>query len=372
MMRKNNKGNLLEGLVVDNNDPQQMGRLKVWVPSLDGDSYEIQNLPWVYYMSPLAGQTLDFVQGETASKTEGYKSFGFWAIPKIGNIVIVGLLHNDSNLRFYMGSLFGEHGNRSLPNGRNRPDITSGPLSDTYEPIQPHFENLKMQFNGKLDSSEAKTRGAYERAVAQDKTVKDGKEGYQNSTITKDKLEPQTYCFVSPGGNSVIFQDNPENSRVRIKSSSGHQIIMDDANERIYISTSRGNNYIELDTDGRIHIFSNNDIALTTEGNLDFTVGKSFSVNAKEINLSAREKFNILACDDFNLKSDKNIKVLSGIDCDMKSKAEFTISSSKLYLNSKSKPAKEADCPNKPTVVPEHEPWTRAASKVKRNKNWKA
>ena len=61
MMRKNNKGNLLDGLVVDNDDPQQMGRLKVWVPSLDGDDYNIENLPWTFYLSPIASQTLDFM-----------------------------------------------------------------------------------------------------------------------------------------------------------------------------------------------------------------------------------------------------------------------------------------------------------------------
>ena len=32
---------LMEGIVVDTNDPQQMGRVKAWVPAIDGDLYEI-------------------------------------------------------------------------------------------------------------------------------------------------------------------------------------------------------------------------------------------------------------------------------------------------------------------------------------------
>lgn len=370
-MRKNIKGNLLDGMVVDNDDPQQMGRLKIWVPALDGDSYEIENLPWAYYMSPLAGQTLDFIAGEWASKSSGYKSYGFWAIPKIGSIVVVGLLHNDSNMRIYFGSLFGEHGNRSLPNGRNRPDITPGPLSDTYDPLHPTIDNLKKQFNDNLTASESQTRGAYERAVAQDKTFKDGVEGYQSSTQNPNKLESQTYCLVTPGMHSLIFQDNPSNCRLRLKSASGHQIIMDDANERIYISTARGNNYIELDTDGRIHVYSNNDVALTVGGNLDFSVSGNFNVNAQNVNLSARNDMKISSCKNFHVNSGGNLNLTSETTTNLKVGENLVVSSSMIYLNS-STSAEAAECAAEPSVVPSHEPWTRPISKVQRNKNWRA
>ena len=36
---------IMEGLVVATDDPDQMGRVKVWVPSLDGENYEIVSLP---------------------------------------------------------------------------------------------------------------------------------------------------------------------------------------------------------------------------------------------------------------------------------------------------------------------------------------
>jgi hypothetical protein len=371
MMRKNNKGNLLDGLVVDNDDPQQMGRLKVWVPSLDGDDYNIENLPWTFYLSPIASQTLDFKAAETQSQTNGYKSYGFWAIPKIGTIVVIGLLHNDSNLRFYIGSIFGEHGNRSLPNGRNRPDITPGPLSDTYEPIQPAIDNLKMQFQNNLTASEAITRGVYERAVAQDKTLKDGSEGYDISPSNKEKLEPQTYCLVTPGLHSLVFQDNPKNCRVRVKSASGHQIILDDANERIYISTARGNNYIELDGDGRIHIYANNDVSMNVGGDLNFSATGNFNVNANNVNIAARADTKISSCGSFHVNAGSELNLTSSKDTNFKVGQNFVLSSSKMLLNGSSKAA-EAVCADVPSVVPAHEPWVRPNSKIKRNKNWRA
>ena len=62
---------LMEGVVVDTSDPQQMGRLKIWVPGVDGDLYDIANLPWATYLSPLAGQTRDYPAGPNSTKTSG-------------------------------------------------------------------------------------------------------------------------------------------------------------------------------------------------------------------------------------------------------------------------------------------------------------
>jgi hypothetical protein len=367
---------LMEGVVVGTNDPQQMGRLKIWVPAIDGDYYNIQDLPWAIYVSPMAGQTLDYPAGPHSELTEGYMSYGMWCIPKSGSLVIVGFLYNDPNRRIYLGSYFREHGNRSLPTGRNRSDIAKAPVSDTYDAIEPQTENLNTQFRNNLVASEARTRGAYERAVAQDKTDKDGTEGYQTNLIEpKDdagnpKYESQTYTWSTPGRHALIFQDNPSNGRIRVKTAAGHQIILDDANERIYVSTAHGKNWIELDQDGRVHLYATDSISISTGGDFNLTAVGNLNLDAGgSVNIQAGGDLKLAGCGSANL---------SGAGVNIESTASFNIlasgsllqSASEIHLNGPS--AASAECPDAPSVIPTHEPWVRDLSKGSRNKFWKA
>ena len=367
---------LMEGVVVDTNDPQQMGRIKVWVPAIDGDRYDIEHLPWAKYMSPLAGQTRDYPAGPNGTSTSGLQSYGFWAVPKTGALVIIGLLYNDPNKRVYIGSYFRGHGNRSLPVGRNRPDLAPAPVSDTFSPVEPQTSNLNAQFRNQLTASEARTRGAYERQVAQDKTDKDGTEGYQTDLVApKDErgvaqYDPQTYVLTTPGRHALIFQDNPETGRVRVKTSAGHQIILDDANERIYVSTCKGNSWFEMDQDGRIHVYGADSISFSTGGDFNVTAVGDFNVAAGgDVNIQAAGVGRIAACGSMNL---------SGSGVNLESSASFNVlaagtilqTGSAIHLNGPG--AGSAECPQAPSTVPTHEPWTRAASKVARNSHWKA
>lgn len=362
---------LYEGVVVDNSDPQQMGRLKVWCPGLDGDSYQVENLPWVRYVTPLAGQAIDYPAGSGAI-TPGPVSYGLWQIPKVGATVIIGLLYGDANLRFYIGSYFPEHGNRSLPAGRNGPNDSNsapGPQSDSHDPIEPSLNHLNSQFQGNLTASEAVTRGAYERQVAQAKTDKDGKEGYQKGVLEQG-LDPQTYCWTTPGRHAIIFQDNPETARTRIKTANGHQIIMDDVNERIYISTCNGQNYIELDQDGRVHIYAADSISVTSGGDFNLSAKGNINLQAgKSINLNATDSFKLSACKNISMSSDTAINIASEKSFDILGKATLKLTSPGLNINAA--PALPGDCADKPEVVPQHEPWTRPESKYARNQLWK-
>jgi hypothetical protein len=360
---------LMEGVVVDTNDPQQMGRVKIWVPALDGDMYNIADLPWATYVSPMAGQTRDYPAGPNGAVTSGLVSYGFWAVPKAGALVVVGLLYNDPNRRVYMGSFFRDHGNRSLPQGRNRSDIDKIPLSDTFEPVEPQSTNLSAQFQGKFDASEAKTRGVYERAVAQDKTDKDGSEGYQKDVVDSAELDPQTYVLTTPGRHALIFQDNPETGRVRVKTAAGHQIILDDANERIYVSTARGASWFEMDQDGRIHVYGADSISFTTGGDFNVSAVGSFNVNAgKEVNIQAGGAAKIAACGAMHVSgAGVNLESTSGFN--ILAAADLIQTGSSIHLNGPT--AASTDCPTTPPIVPAHEPWTRAA-KGSRGKNWKA
>lgn len=357
----------VEGVVVSTDDPQQMGRVKAWCPAIDGPNYSIEALPWVVYMTPFGGQARDYPAGVGAAVSRGPAAYGMWAIPKVGAFIIVGFLYNDYNHRFYLGSYYPEHGNRSLPGGRNS---DSGPQTDIEEAIEPATTNLKAQFGGNLSASEAKTRGVFERQAAQAKTDKDGTEGYQNDLVG-DGLDPQTYCIVTPGRHALIMQDHPSTSRVRIKTAEGAQVLIDDANERIYISTAKGRTWLELDQDGHVHVYGSDSVSFTTGGDFNVTAKGSINLLAGgNLNLSAVGHGRLSACADVSLSADGPVAITAGGQMDLLAAASIMQTGSQIHLNGPS--ASKAACADRPGITPDFEPWTRPATKGRRNRNWKA
>lgn len=302
---------IMEGQVVSAADPDQMGRCKIWVPALDGENFEATQLPWCDYASPFAGFTIDYPGGGVPVENLSHAAYGMWAVPKIGATVLVFCLNADPTSRFYFASTFRTHRNRSLPAGRNFDGHGEpGPWGDAGDgkgqlnPIQPAYDNLREQFQGDVEASEAVTRGAYERQVAQALNEKDGEEGYAKGAADPTYLDPQTVSLTTPGRHAIILQDEPSKARVRIKTAEGHQIILDDANERIYISTSRGKSWIEMDQDGRIHVFGSDSISIRTGKDMNFFADQDINFEAeRHVNFKANTgNFKVDVAGDFHLK----------------------------------------------------------------------
>lgn len=425
----------MEGQVVDTADPDQMGRCRVWVPSLDGESYDIEQIPWADYASPFMGFTVEYPAGNSSTPNNSHAAYGLWAIPKNGASVLVFFLNGNPSTRFYFASTVRLHRNRSLPAGRNT-DVFNrpGPWGDAGDaqgnlnPIQPAYDNLRTQFQNKITASEAITRGAFERQVAQPKYDKDGKEGYSPNAADPSYLDCQTYCLVSPGRNAIIMQDDPKYARVRIKTAEGAQIILDDANERIYVSTAKGNSWFEMDQDGHVNVFgaqslsfrAGKDINFYADGsiNMEANQGINFKANTSDIRMSASGNIHSKAagsivqsaCGIFDMSSETDMKLsaLGAIDVHSKASLKMSATSSmdlktggklmaqgasmglngggdlkatagRIDLNGPSAgsaaTAAEASCATaagSPAVVPGFEPWVRPVSPTGRNKNWKA
>jgi len=104
------------------------------------------------------------------------------------------------------------------------------------------------------------------------------------------------YSWTSPGFHSFSMDDRHENARIRIRTTSGHQIIMDDTNERIYVSTAGGETWIELDQAGNIDIYASKDISTHAGGDINFTTDKTFRVQAQEgIHMISNDTFRVHA-----------------------------------------------------------------------------
>lgn len=406
---------IMEGQVVSVDDPDQMGRCKLWVPSLDGENFDIDQLPWAEYAAPFGGFTVDYPAGKGQTANTSQVAYGMWALPKIGSTVLVFCLNANPAVRFFFAATLRLHRNRSLPAGRNT-DFSGnpGPYGDCEDdagqllPIQPEFNNLRAHFDNKMTSSQAKTRGGFERQAAQNKTDKDGTDGYAKSPVDS-YLDPQTYCIVTPGRHAIIMQDDPKGSRMRFKTGEGHQIIFDDANERIYVSTAKGNSWIELDEDGHIHVFGSDSISIRSGKDINLTADNNINIEAEQminikavnggikigtggsLQLKAFKDVKISACGVFDIDGESTIKMTSAANMDIRCNADFALGGAAavniksggdvkltgagIQLNGPAaRDASEASCPDtpdSPTVVPGHEPWSRPKSAKVRNPNWK-
>lgn len=302
------------GVVVDTDDPLQMGRLRVYCPELNDDPKKVQHLPWATYVSPFGGTIRNgaYTRGhqEDSAKTTGTVPYGFWAIPEVGANVLVTCINGDPRRRVWMGCVYDHQEIGGLltgvydweSGGPDGPLTSDGPDNvGEHKPIQPAYGNLAKAFQDDKTSSEWKTRGGdYSgtknveidsfgttgeiAAAEEDSWVKEklGAMGYDWSGFKSlgAYLASRIVGFCSPGLHSITFDDRAFNSRIKLRTTAGHQIILDDTNERIYVNTYEGKSWVELDVNGNIDIYSDRRISMRAKKDINFSTDESFRVKA--------------------------------------------------------------------------------------------
>jgi len=344
-----NYDQLTLGEVVDTNDPQQMGRVRVACPFFgDLENTIIDSIPWASPISPLAGSSSTTTRGRENNRTNGPVAYGMFNTPKVGSYVLVACIEGDPRFRIYLGAMHDQFMVHTLPHGRytykktdDLQDEPSGPLSSTENQIQPLYDTQTDAFTRLNDTTgsgipseprknfEYRTRGADSSvagidseyidtedmvfsASSDDKeepfTEADGNEvkntqGYTKSrtqegllsSATEFAQDSQVYSWSSPGFHSISMSDSAANCRVRFRTTHGHQIIMDDTNERVYISTAGGKTWIELDEKGNIDIYGERNISVHAEKDINFTAGETFRVKANGIHLISENEVRVHA-----------------------------------------------------------------------------
>ena len=353
------------GIVINTDDPLQQGRVQVFCPAYGDNPKKMLHLPWCAYASPFGGSIKNdkFTRGAKVGpeKSTGAIHYGMWAVPEQGAHVVVGCLDGDSRRRFYFGCLPEHQETHTLFHGRFRwgdGGIPDGPLTSDNEPIEPIYTNYGKAFQDDRTSREWKTRGAEYQATAvredvgenpndtkttyldqqydkiseaeQDGWVKPilGAHGYDWTGLKNlgEFLSSRAYGFSSPGFHSWSMDDRAFNCRFRLRSATGHQIILDDTNERIYVMTNQGKCWIEMDSSGNIDIHSDKRISMHAKQDINFSTEETFRVHAKKgIHLYAGNntgqenlpnapnagEIRIQAEDDFHMITRKNMRWLS-------------------------------------------------------------
>ena len=326
---------LVMGIVRDNDDPQQMGRLKVYIPSLDSKFYKTKDLPWAMYVTPFGGVIKDMKVGREETEVSNITAYGMWSVPKNGAHVLCGFLNGNTQMRFWIGCIYPTDLNRSLPQALNDPD-SKELKTEIHEPedsdeekseiklestvIDPLMSNLKEAGLGP-DDDNFKTRG-WERSVAYPSSEKEkpDDDGYAKKPGGGDEKDSQIFSFTTPGRHYITMSDVPDHCRIRIRTTAGQQVILDDTNERIYISTAKGRNWIEIDEDGRIFVYAKDEINIRSEDDINIKSEKNINIKAKQkINLQSEE-------DELNIQANKHVNIKSTDDkIGMESKTAFNL-----------------------------------------------
>jgi hypothetical protein len=212
------------------------------------------------------------------------------------------------------------------------------------------------------------------------------------------------------GGHSLVMDDGDiygQSRLFRLRSSSGHQILMHDTEDLMYISNSRGTAWIELTPDGSVNVFSasnvsvraQHDINFHADRNINFHSGNTIKMFAEKYFLNQTESYQLTATKNISLNGG-NVGVKSGTSLLMQSvaggwqtAADLVLKGRKIFLNTSTPAApltnlplefyqqanvaydnsqklwKAASTPFESLApfAPTHEPWTRQTGKLKKS-----
>lgn len=321
------------GVVKNNVDPLRMGRLQVNIPSLSKTNDPISgNLVTCEYLSPFYGakDARHSIPGSTAYN-DSQHSYGFWAVPPdIGTRVLVIFAEGKMDQAFWIGcvpepmtnqmtpgiasstlthdALDGtfegadagfqddkksKYGTTNVPSGevnRTKTGATPQQIANAKRPIHPFAETLLKQGLSADDIRGNTSSSARRETPSQVFGI--STPGRKDETTTKVKVgtkdtELQDYVTRKTGHTFVMDDGDVDgnNQLTRLRTASGHQLLMHDTEGVVYLANGSGKAFIEMAKDGTISVYS--------DGGINIRSGRDFNIHSDmNINFHAKGAIN--------------------------------------------------------------------------------
>ena len=321
------------GVVKNNVDPLRMGRLQVNIPSLSKTNDPISgNLVTCEYLSPFYGakDARHSIPGSTAYN-DSQHSYGFWAVPPdIGTRVLVIFAEGKMDQAFWIGCVPEPMTNQMTP-GIASSTLTHDALDGTFEGADAGFQQDKKSRYGTTNVPSGEVNrtntGATPQQIANAKRpihpfaetlLKQGlsADDIRGNTSSSARRETpsQVFGISTPGrkdetttkvnvgtkdseakdfvtrktGHTFVMDDGDvdgNNQLTRLRTASGHQLLMHDTEGVVYLANGSGKAFIEMDKDGTISVYS--------DGGINLRSGRDFNLHSDmNINFHAKGQIN--------------------------------------------------------------------------------
>jgi hypothetical protein len=345
-------------------DTEYMGSLEVELlkTTTEGNTTDATGeLATVSYLSPFYGITPYTGTSDNEGFDHTQKSYGMWAVPPdVGSTVLVIFAEGNKSRGFWFGCVqekfmnfmvpgngstknnktdqakilpVGEYNKRNETGSGNQPTTFLKPVNDDAVAQLTRAGLINDQIRGTTTSSARRevpsmvfgmsTPGPLDRRPGKPR-VKVGSDNAQTdmpasrltgSTFVMDDGDPSlfrkgpaattpsAYASLADGGDPMI----PANELVRLRTRTGHQILLHNSEDLIYIAHGSGQSWIEMTAQGTIEVYSKGNISFHSDNDINFDA-------AKNINFKAGTNVNIVATNQMAMQTGANWDVRVGAD----------------------------------------------------------
>ena len=415
-------------------DSTYMGNLEVEIltSSNAGQSTNApgQLLP-VKYLSPFAGVT----SLEGTSKNEGaansQRSYGWWGVPPDINSKVL-VIFAEGGDGYWIGCIPEDHTNimtpdpwvsttfndsdkaKKLPVVEYNKKVEDGKGRDSTQFIKPTNQDAvdALTVQGLIEDEIRGTTTTSSRRELPSAVTGFSSPGPQDKRPGAPRVNYGENFAQAPvpqnrlGGSSLVFDDGdatliretpasegppvyinveagdkggdptlPHNELVRLRTRTGHQILLHNTEDLIYIANSKGTTWIELTSNGKIDIYAQDSISVHTENDLNFkadrdinfeagrdihtTAGNSIFTNATaDIHAKAGKSIYETAATNWEIKAGTDGKITVGGSSNISATGNHVETAANIHMNGpEAATATAATEANIPTRVPQHEPW---------------
>jgi hypothetical protein len=335
--------------VVGHQDPTYMGQLEVLIDRPVGGNYAEGQLQHVSYSSPFYGVTSEEHIDNNNDYNGTQKSYGMWMIPPDpGTRVIVIFINGDTKNGYFIGCVPDKNMNFMVPGlaaQQNIVDSTDSSRLPTAEynkkvnetptdpeqiakPLHPFAEVLTNQGLDKDDTRGITTSSARRDTPSMVFGIStpgplDKQQDAKRGRVGKTESQVANYHVSRLGGTTFVLDDGddhfirmgsatdsppeyealeqlpdgtqpsgdvtiPHNELVRIRTRTGHQILLHNSEDLIYIGNARGTAWIELTSNGKIDIYAEDSISVHTKNDMNFYADRDINFEAKRnVNVKA-------------------------------------------------------------------------------------
>jgi hypothetical protein len=305
----------------------------------------------VRYLSPFYGVTPTQAIGNNDGYEWTQKSYGFWAVPPdIGTRVLVIFAEGNAAYGYWIGCIQENYMNFMVPDGKASTELTTAATPSELQGLKLPVGEFNKSVETGAGNDPTKFLKPYNKDFSQILEIQGLiTDEVRGTTTTSARREAPSMVFgmSTPGpvdrrpgaprfplgnegtrsqlftnrlgGSSIVFDDGddkfvrethasegpptyknkergeaggdptlPKDEHVRIRTRTGHQILLHNTEDVIYIANARGTAWVELTSDGKIDIHAEDSISVMSNNDINFTAERDFNIEAgRNINMRA-------------------------------------------------------------------------------------